>query len=107
MAQWNGVRAHLVAFGGALICANGLEVIMHCMLGRNMSWFAAEHSALLLNGPAALTGSSIHSGFTPTSQMPPRAGPPVCLTTASMMVNLVHHYDIIGTLISHMVGFPF
>jgi hypothetical protein len=31
---------------------------MHRVLGRNMSWFATEHSALLLYGPAALTGSS-------------------------------------------------
>ena len=68
MAQWNGARAHLVAFGGALIGANGLAVIMHRVLGRNMSWFATEHSALLLYGPAALTSSSIHSDFNPISQ---------------------------------------
>lgn len=58
-AHWNSIRAHLIAFGGALICANGLAAIMHRVLGRNMSWFASEHSALLLYGPAALTGSSI------------------------------------------------
>jgi hypothetical protein len=57
-AQWNGIRAHLIAFGGALISANGLAVIMHRVLGRNMSWYASEQSALLLYGPAALTGSS-------------------------------------------------
>jgi hypothetical protein len=57
-AQWNSIRAHLIAFGGALIGANGLAVIMHRVLGRNMSWFASEQSALLLYGPAALTGSS-------------------------------------------------
>jgi hypothetical protein len=55
-AQGNGVRALLLAFGGALIGANGLAVIVHRILGRNMSWFASEHSALLLYGPAALTG---------------------------------------------------
>ncbi len=66
-AQWNGVRAQLVAFGGALIGANGLAVIMHRVLGRNMSWFASEHSALLLYGPAALTGSS----FSPVSPPSP------------------------------------
>jgi Zn-dependent M28 family amino/carboxypeptidase len=59
MTQWNGVRALLFAFGGALICANGLAVIMHRVVGRNMSWFAVEHSALLLYGPAALTGMLI------------------------------------------------
>ena len=58
-AQWNSIRAHLIAFGGALIGANGLAAIMHRVLGRNMSWFASEHSALLLYGPAALTGSSL------------------------------------------------
>ncbi len=79
MAQWDGVRGRLVAFGRALIGANGLAVIMHRILGRNMSWFAAEHSALLLYGAAALTGSFINSGFNPISQMPP----PVCLTIAS------------------------
>jgi hypothetical protein len=56
--QWNSIRAHLIAFGGAQIGANGLAAIMHRVLGRNMSWFASEHSALLLYGPAALTGSS-------------------------------------------------
>jgi len=71
MAQWNGIREHLVVFGGALIGANGLAVITHRIFGRNMSWFAAEHSTLLLYGPAALTGSSIHSGFNPISQMSP------------------------------------
>src|SRR5260370_39636452 len=29
MAQWNGVRAHIVASGGALIGASGLAGIMH------------------------------------------------------------------------------
>jgi hypothetical protein len=62
-AQCKGARALLVAFGGALIGANGLAAIMHRVLGRNMSWYASEQSALLLYGPAALTGSSLHSGF--------------------------------------------
>lgn len=57
-AQWNGFRTILVAFGGALIGANGLAAIMHRCLGHNMSWFSSEHSAMLLYGPAALTGSS-------------------------------------------------
>lgn len=55
-AQWNGARALLVAFCGALIGANGLAAIMHRILNHNMSWFASEHSALLLYGPAALAG---------------------------------------------------
>jgi hypothetical protein len=58
-AQWNGVRLILVALGGALIGANGLAAVMHRFLGHNMSWFSSEHSALLLYGPAALTGSSL------------------------------------------------
>ena len=76
-AQWNGVRALLVAFGGALICANGLAVIMHRILGRNMSWFASEQSSLLLYGPAAVTGSSLHSSLPPSPKIPL-----VCLTVA-------------------------
>ena len=73
-AQWNGARALLVAFGGALICTNGLAAIMHRVLGRNMSWFASEHSALLLYGPAALTGSSLHFGLPPSVLYPPHDG---------------------------------
>jgi hypothetical protein len=57
-AQWNSIRAHLIAFGGALIGANERVAIMHRVVGRDMSWFASEHSALLLYGPAGLTGSS-------------------------------------------------
>ncbi|KAI9455042.1 hypothetical protein F5148DRAFT_409217 [Russula earlei] len=55
-AQRTGSRVLLVAFGGALIGANGLAVIMHRVLVRNMSWFASEHSPLILYGPAALAG---------------------------------------------------
>ncbi|KAI9448865.1 hypothetical protein BJY52DRAFT_1206477 [Lactarius psammicola] len=54
--QWKGVRALLAAFGGAIIGANGLAAMMHRVLGRNMSWFASEHSALLLYGPATFGG---------------------------------------------------
>jgi hypothetical protein len=67
-AQWNSIRAHLIAFGGALVGANGLAVIMHRVLGRNMSWFASEHSALLLYGPAALTGSSFVPVLPPSAE---------------------------------------
>jgi hypothetical protein len=56
--QWKGTRALLLAFGGALIGANGLAAIIHRVLGRNMSWFASEHSALILYGPATFGGSS-------------------------------------------------
>ena len=56
--QWAGARALLLAFGGALICANGLAAMIHRVLGRNMSWFASEHSALILYGPATFGGSS-------------------------------------------------
>ncbi|KAI0297822.1 hypothetical protein B0F90DRAFT_1811013 [Multifurca ochricompacta] len=55
-AQWNGARALLVALGGALIGANGLAAVMHRVIGRDMSWFASEHSALFLYGPAAMGG---------------------------------------------------
>ena len=56
--QWVGARTLLLAFGGALIGANGLAVVMHRVLGHNMSWFASEHSALLLYGPATFGGPS-------------------------------------------------
>lgn len=67
-AQWNGVRTILIAFSGALIGANGLAVILHRVLGHNMSWFASEHSALLLYGPAALTGLFFSSSYQFRSQ---------------------------------------
>lgn len=54
--QWTGTRALLLALGGALIGANGLAAIIHRVLGRNMSWFASEHSALILYGPATFGG---------------------------------------------------
>ncbi|KAH8993018.1 hypothetical protein EDB92DRAFT_1986255 [Lactarius akahatsu] len=54
--QWKGARALLFALCGALIGANGLAAMMHRALGRNMSWFASEHSALLLYGPATFGG---------------------------------------------------
>ena len=37
MAQWNGIHVHIIASGRALIGTNGLVVIMHCILGHNMS----------------------------------------------------------------------
>lgn len=55
---WVGVRTLLLAFGGALVGANGLAAIIHRILGRNMSWYASEHSALLLYGPATFGGLS-------------------------------------------------
>jgi hypothetical protein len=96
MTQWNGVRALLFAFGGALICANGLAVIMHRVVGRNMSWFAVEHSALLLYGPAALTGSSLYP------HLPNIAG---VSYSSPMMVNSFA-IVVIGMLISQTVLVP-
>ena len=56
--QWAGMRPLLLAFVAALICANGLAATIHRVLGRNMGWFASEHSALILYGPATFGGSS-------------------------------------------------
>ena len=83
-AQWNGVRALLVAFGGALVCANGLAAVMHRILGRNMSWFASEQSTLLLYGPAALTGLSLRSGLPPNTS---------CVLQYPHDGGLVRYYD--------------
>ncbi|KAI0057402.1 hypothetical protein BV25DRAFT_1812524 [Artomyces pyxidatus] len=56
-AQLRGTAAILLAFVGALISANGLAVVMHRVLGKNMSWYSVELSALALYGPAALAGA--------------------------------------------------
>lgn len=47
-----------VAFIGALIGVNLVAAVMQYALGRNMSWYAVELSALALYGPAALAGTS-------------------------------------------------
>jgi hypothetical protein len=75
VAQWNGARTLLVAFGGALIGANGLAVVMHRFLGHNMSWFASAHSALFLYGPAALCSlSSVYLLIVILTGLPRHAG---------------------------------
>ncbi|KAI0311021.1 hypothetical protein OF83DRAFT_1152851 [Amylostereum chailletii] len=56
-AQLRGVRAIVLAFVGALVAANAHAVIMHRVMGKNMSWFSSELSALVLYAPAALSGA--------------------------------------------------
>src|SRR5258707_14415393 len=80
MSQWNGVRAASRRLWQSTdrrewACGHNASHPWP----QHESWFAAEHSALLLYGPAVLTGSSLLSGFCLISQMPP----PVCLTIAS------------------------
>ena len=52
-----GVGAWAIAIGGALVGANVLALVMERALGRGMSWYAVELSALALYGPAALAGA--------------------------------------------------
>lgn len=49
--------AAVVAFIGALVGVNLVAAVMQYALGRNMSWYAVELSALALYGPAALAGA--------------------------------------------------
>ena len=99
-AQWNSIRAHFIAFGGALIGANGLAVIMHRVLGRNMSWFASEHSALLLYGPAALTGSSV------LFILPPKISNDDAEKLVRLLTTMRDDDDDTGTLISQTAFIP-
>lgn len=60
-ANAQGIVATILSLLGALVGANGLAVIMNVTMNSGMSWFASEMSALVLYGPAALTGMSITS----------------------------------------------
>ena len=45
-----GGRTRATPFDGASIGADSLPAVVHHVLGRSMSWYASEHSALLLYG---------------------------------------------------------
>lgn len=54
--QVRGIVAVVAGVIGSILVPNLVAVIMQRVLGKGMSWFAREYSALLLYGPAALLG---------------------------------------------------
>jgi len=56
-AQAHAILLLTVGFIGAVIAVNGHAVVMQRVLGKNMSWFAAELSPIILYGPSALAGA--------------------------------------------------
>ncbi|THU88630.1 hypothetical protein K435DRAFT_866100 [Dendrothele bispora CBS 962.96] len=54
-----GAVAAILGFMGCLVGANVVAVIMAKVLGKGMSWFSNEYSALLLYGPPAVLGALI------------------------------------------------
>ncbi|KAF8325029.1 hypothetical protein F5887DRAFT_1065471 [Amanita rubescens] len=69
-AQAKGVGAVLTAYVGGLITPNVVALVMTKVLGKGMSWFANEHSAVLLYGVPTLLGilSSQYFFFNPISE---------------------------------------
>jgi hypothetical protein len=55
-AQAKGVGAVLTAYVGGVITPNVVALVMTKVLGKGMSWFANEHSAVLLYGVPTLLG---------------------------------------------------
>ncbi|KAF8625164.1 hypothetical protein AX15_005531 [Amanita polypyramis BW_CC] len=56
VAQARGVAAVLTGFVGGVVVANVVAVVMAKVLGRGMSWFTNEYSALVLYGVPMLLG---------------------------------------------------
>jgi len=56
--QGRGMVAVVAGIVGSVLVPNIVAVIMQRVLGKGMSWFASQYSALALYGPAALLGES-------------------------------------------------
>jgi hypothetical protein len=54
--QGRGMLAVVSGILGSLLVPNIVAVIMQRVLGKGMSWFASQYSALALYGPAAVLG---------------------------------------------------
>lgn len=57
-AHGHGIFLLTIGLLGSIIAVNAHAVVMHRVMGKNMSWFATELSPLLLYGPSALAGKS-------------------------------------------------
>ncbi|RDB27664.1 putative endoplasmic reticulum metallopeptidase 1 [Hypsizygus marmoreus] len=56
-AQVKGVAAIVAGTVGSFVVPNVVALIMRYGLGKGMSWFASEYSAIALYGPASLLGA--------------------------------------------------
>jgi hypothetical protein len=57
--QMGAASLVLAGLGGALTSANIVAAVMNRVLGRGMSWFSNEFSALALFAPPALFGARL------------------------------------------------
>ncbi|KAJ3908844.1 hypothetical protein F5879DRAFT_935898 [Lentinula edodes] len=53
------ILAVLFAFVGSLLGTNAIALVMRFILGKPLSWFRSEYSAMVLYGPAAILGALI------------------------------------------------
>ncbi|KAF8075052.1 hypothetical protein FPV67DRAFT_1475846 [Lyophyllum atratum] len=55
--QARGMRAVIAGLVGCLLVPNVVALVMHRVLGKAMSWFSNEYSAVVLYAPTALLGA--------------------------------------------------
>ncbi|KAF9458872.1 hypothetical protein BDZ94DRAFT_1225561 [Collybia nuda] len=55
--QRRGAVAVVVGILGSVLMPNLVAVVMQRVLGKSMSWFASQYSAIMLYGPASLLGA--------------------------------------------------
>jgi len=72
--QGRGMVAVVAGIVGSVLVPNIVAVIMQRVLGKGMSWFASQYSALALYGPAALLGGSCSYILDQTIYTPLRSG---------------------------------
>lgn len=57
--QGRGVVAVLAGILGSLLMPNIVALLMRHVLGKSMSWFSSQYSAIALYGPASLLGKRL------------------------------------------------
>lgn len=63
--QGRGMRAVIAGIIGSLLVPNIVAFIMKTVLGKGMSWFASQYSAIVLYGSASLLGASAFPASAP------------------------------------------
>ncbi|THH08417.1 hypothetical protein EW146_g8997 [Bondarzewia mesenterica] len=96
--------ATLLASVGALVSTNVLAVIMQYVLGKGMSWFAIEFSALALYGPAALAGAFATQLL--VAQLPERTMFTALLLTQSAFAFAIQMIGIGSSAMLYMTALP-